>query len=133
MELIDNTIRLTNTPRKITMSTLIQVNGDSVIIEGLTDVNIDNKCDDNTTIRIINIQEAKLRETDILPVNDKFKLDFANEYIPSPKDSKTFEAKALSKPFPLIKLKNKEIIVKYLDMFLAVKQLIDLCFHSLTH
>ena len=55
----------------------------------------------------------------ILPVNDKFKLDFANEYIPSPKDSKALEAETLSKPFPMIKLKNKEIIVKFLDMFFS--------------
>ena len=101
------------------MNTLIQINGDDVFIEGLMDVNLDDKCDDNTAIRMINIQEAKLRETDIIPVNDKFKIDFANEYTPSPKESKALEAKTLSKPFPMIKLKNKEVIVKFFDMFFS--------------
>ena len=59
-ELIDNTVRLTNTPRKITMSTLIQINGDDVFIEGLTNANLNDKCDDNTAIKMINIQEVKL-------------------------------------------------------------------------
>ena len=99
------------------MSTLIQINEDDVFIEEFTDGNLDDKCDDNTAIRIINIQEAKLWETDICPVNDEFKLDFANEYTPSPKYSKALEAETLSKLFPMIKLKNKEIIVKFLDMF----------------
>ena len=36
-EQIENTQQLTNTPRKITMSNLIQANGNHVFIEGLTD------------------------------------------------------------------------------------------------
>ena len=118
-EQIENSVRLTNTPMKITMSTLIQINRDDFFIEGITDGNLDDKCDENTAIRMINIQEAKLQETDILPVNDKFKLDFANEYIPSPKDSKALEAKTRSKPFPMIKRQNKEINVKFFNMFLS--------------
>ena len=78
-EQIANTVQLTNTPRNVTMSTLIQINRDDVFIEGLTDVNLDDKCDDNTSIKMINIQEAKLCENNILPVSNEFLIDFANE------------------------------------------------------
>ena len=67
-EQIENTEQLIDSPRRVTRATLTQANGNVLFIEGLTDVNLDDKCDDNTAIKMINIQEAKLCEANILPV-----------------------------------------------------------------
>ena len=69
---IENMQQLTNTPRRVTMSTLTRANGNDVFIEGLMDVNLDEKCDDLIVIKIINIQEANLHEASILPVTNVF-------------------------------------------------------------
>ena len=68
---------------------------------------------------MINIEEAKLCEANILPINNVFLTDFANEFTPSAKDNKALEAETHSKPFPTIKLKSKEVIIKFFDMFFS--------------
>ena len=71
-EQIENTQQLIDSPRRVTRATLTRANGNDVFIEGLMDVNLDEKCDDLIVIKIINIQEANLHEASILPVTNVF-------------------------------------------------------------
>ena len=72
MEQIEDMQQITSTPRRITRSTLTRSNGNGVFIEGLLDVDLSEKCDDFIAKKLINIQEANLREASILPVSNEF-------------------------------------------------------------
>ena len=116
---IEDMQQITNTPRRITRSTLTRSNRNDVFIEGLPDVDLSEKCDDFITKKLINIQEANLREASILPVSKNFLIDFANNFKPSAKDEKTLEAETHTRPFPTIKLKSKAVILNFLTCILA--------------
>ena len=101
-----------------TRSTLTRSNEDGVFIEGLPDVDSSEKCDDFIAKKLINIQEANLSEANILPINNEFIADFSNNFNPTAKDEKMIEAET-HKPFPAPKLKNKELIYKYFNMYIS--------------
>ena len=98
-----------STPRRITRSTLARSNEDGIFIESLPDVDLSEKCNDFIAMKLIMIQEAKLSEAKILHISKKFLADFSNNFTPTVKDEKTKEAEIHSKPFPALKLKNKEL------------------------